>query len=97
MKRKMGWLMLSCLMAAALALASCAPAAPVEEEKPAPPTEEKPEKPTPAPPEEEEEVEKGSEMVRDSLGNLVEKPRYGGAFNYGGTWDPLIFDEIQGL
>jgi len=105
MKRKLVWLLLSCLMVAALILASCAPAAPPEE-KPAPPTEEKPappkeEKPTPP---EKEEVAKGPEMVKVRLTKAdgtvveksVEKPRYGGTFVMGWEREPLIFDDALG-
>jgi len=40
MKKKILWLLVSCLMVASLVLASCAPAAPPEEEKPLPTSEE---------------------------------------------------------
>ena len=73
MKKRIWWLMVSCLMVAALLLASCGPAAEEEEEEVVPPGEEEM-----APPEEEEVVTEEKEMVRDSLGRLVEKPRYGG-------------------
>ena len=89
MKRKIVWLVVSCLMVAALLLASCGPAA-VEEEKVTPPTEEKA-----APPEEEEVAPpEGKEMVRDSLGRMVEKPKYGGVLRlaFAGS-DIQTFDE----
>ena len=64
MKKKILWLVVSCSMVAALLLASCAPA--VTEEEPV--TEEAP------------VTEEGPEMVRNSIGKLVEKPQYGGVF-----------------
>jgi peptide/nickel transport system substrate-binding protein len=72
MKRKIGWLVVSCLMVLALLLASCGPAVT----------------------EEEEEEEEGPEMVRDLLGRTVEKPRYGGVFNYALTSNPRRFDPL---
>jgi len=75
---------MSFLMVAALVLASCAPAAPPEEEKPAPPTEEKPAPPEekPAPPEEKPAPPE-------------EKSKYGGLFTFVDPTGPLIFDEAQ--
>jgi peptide/nickel transport system substrate-binding protein len=81
MKSKFIWLVLSCLLVAALVLSSCQPAPAGETggktikgevvEKAAPKVEEK-----------EVVEEKGPEMVRDSLGRLVEKPQYGGVINF---------------
>ena len=77
-------------MATALVLASCGPAAEEEEEEVVIPEEEE------EVVEEEEGVveEEGPVMVRDSLGNLKEKPRYGGMMRYSwtgvgtvGSWD----------
>jgi len=76
MRKKILWLIVSCLMVAALVLASCGPA---EEE------------------EEGETPPEGSEMVRDALGNLVEKPKYGGIFTYSFATVPLFFDECRGF
>jgi len=76
MKKKIVWLVVSCLMVVALVLASCGPAEEEEEVTP-PPTEEE-EEVTP-PEEEEEEVVPGPEMVRNAVGKLVEKPKYGGS------------------
>jgi len=92
--KKFLWLLVSCLMVAALLLASCAPAEAPSEEKPAPPVTEKPTSPTekPAPPEEEET---GAEMVRNSVGKMVEKPKYGGVFIEAITVEPLHFDEAS--
>ena len=94
MKKKIAWLMVSCLMALSLVLASCAPAVTEEEEVV---TEEKEEVVT----EEKEEVvteevvvEKKPEMVRDALGKLVEKPRYGGTFIAHLSADTTGFDEL---
>jgi len=94
MKRGIVWLMVSCLMVAALVLASCAPAV-TEEEEAAPPVEEE----EAALPAAEEEVAptEGKEMVQDVLGRLVEKPRYGGVFRQGWGSSPLFFDEAFGL
>ncbi len=76
MKKKIVWLILSCMIVVALVLASCGPAAVEEEEGKTVVGKVKEEK---APVEEEEKVvEEGPEMVRDSFGNLKEKPRYGG-------------------
>ena len=71
MKKKIIWLILSCLMVAVLVLASCAPAV-VEEEEVV--TEEEVV--------EEEVVEEEKEMVVDVMGRLVEKPQYGGRATY---------------
>ena len=88
MKRKIAWLVLSCLMVAALILASCAPAAP-EEEKPAPPTTEKPTPPKeeekPAPPKEEKPTP-----------SVTEGPKYGGVLTHSMADPPLHFDETFG-
>ena len=87
------WLLVSCLMVAALVLASCGPAVTEEEEEVAPPTEEE----VVAPPTEEEEVvTEGPEMVQDSLGRLVEKPKYGGVIALSISAGPSYFDEIRG-
>lgn len=82
MKKKVVWLVVSCLMVLALVLASCAPAV-VEEEEVV----------------EEEVVEEevapvGPEMVRDSMGRLVEKPQYGGTYTivWYGPDATLVFD-----
>jgi len=80
MKSKITWLILTCSVVLSLALASCAPA-PSPEVKPTP----KPsiaEKPAPTPVEEKPALIPGMEVVKDSLGRLVEKPQYGGVFNY---------------
>ncbi len=82
MRRKIVWLVVSCLMALSLVLASCAPAVTEEEEvvteeKEEVVTEEKEEAVT-----EEEVVAPEKEMVRDALGKLVEKPKYGGVFTF---------------
>ena len=84
MKKRIAWLILSCLMVAVLLLPSCGPAE--EEEVLTPPEEEV------APPEEEAVVPEEKEMVEDSLGRLVEKPKYGGVLTLV-TGDPTGFDE----
>jgi peptide/nickel transport system substrate-binding protein len=92
MKRKIVWLLVSGLMVLALLLASCGPAVTEEEEEEV--TEEEEEGVTEE--EEEEEEEEGPEMVRDSLGRLVEKPKYGGVFKQPHAQSPLYFDEAFG-
>ena len=91
MKRKSVWLVLSCLMALSLIMASCAAAEVEEEEEVVTPGEEE------VVPVEEEEGAAGPEMVPDAFGNLKEKPRYGGTITavfYSGTpttvLDPVI-------
>ena len=92
MKKRIVWLVVSCLMVASLVVASCAPA--VEEEgEVAPPVKEKPA----AAEEEEVGPAEEKEMVRDSLGRLVEKPRYGGVFKYVLTQNPQRFDDVFGV
>ena len=86
MTKKIVWLILSCLMVAALLLASCGPAAEEEEEVVVTPGEEEVVVA-------EEEVVVTEEMVRDSLGRLVEKPKYGGDFTIVSGSDVLGFDE----
>ena len=85
--RKIVWLVVSCLMVAALLLASCGPAAEEEEEVVVTPEEEE------VVTEEEVVVTEEKEMVRDSLGRLVEKPRYGGTFVLARGDDIWSFDE----
>jgi peptide/nickel transport system substrate-binding protein len=74
-------------------LTSCGPAVTEEEEEEVVTEEEEEEV---AEEEEEEEEEEGPEMVRDSLGRLVEKPRYGGEVTLAYSSSPLYFDEILG-
>lgn len=104
MKKTIIWGVISCLMIAALLLASCAPATPTEEkpspsteEKPAPKTEEKPAAPA-------EEKPAKAEMVTLKLTKTdgtvvqktVEKPKYGGVLTMTRGADPVIFDEAFG-
>jgi len=106
MKVRIAWSVVGCLMMTVALLASCAPAAPPAEEKPAVPAEEKPavpaeEKPTtpaeekPTLPKEEVEMVKVSLTKADGtvVEKLVEKPRYGGIFTQGCSSGPLNFDE----
>ena len=86
--RKIIWLVVSCLLVAALLLASCAPAAEEEEEEVVTPEKEE------VVAEEEVVVTEEKEMVRDSLGRLVEKPKYGGVFTEASGADPVHFDPI---
>ena len=89
MKSKIGWLILSCLMVAALVLGSCAPAVVEEEEE---------EVVTPV--EEEEEVveeeevapEEGPEMIRNTAGKMEQKPEYGGSITRCGVTSLIGFD-----
>jgi len=89
MNSKILWLVLSCLMVTVLLVGSCAPA-----EKPTPtPTPAPAPAPTPAPtpapaPE--------KEMVRNTAGKLVEKPRYGGVNILGKDTQGLGFDDSTG-
>jgi len=76
MKKTIIWTAASSLIVLSLVWASCTPVV-TEEEEGKTVTGEVVEKETPLE-EEEEEVEAGPEMVRDSLGRLVEKPKYGG-------------------
>jgi peptide/nickel transport system substrate-binding protein len=92
MKRKLSWLVVSGMIVLALVLASCGPAVTEEEEEEVV-TEEEEE----VAEEEEEEEEEGPEMVLDSLGRLVEKPKYGGTFKYPRTQDPIRFDDVFGV
>jgi len=98
-KKKIIWLVVSCVMVLSLVLASCAPSALPAEEKPSPPAEEK----QTSPKEERPAVEKPAtppatekEMTTDSLGRLVEKPRYGGIFIQGSPIEPQSFDDGLG-
>ncbi len=92
MKKKIVWLLVTGLLVAALILTSCGPAVTEEEEEEEVVTEEEEE----VAEDEEEVADEGPEMVRDSLGRLVEKPRYGGVFTYGFSSDIRYFDEIYG-
>jgi peptide/nickel transport system substrate-binding protein len=74
-------------MVVALVLASCGPAVTEEEEEEVV-TEEEEE----VAEEEEEEEAEGPEMVRDSLGRLVEKPKYGGVLVQAFSSGPQTFD-----
>jgi len=102
MKRKIVWLLVSCLMVAALVLASCGPAEEEEEEQVIPPPVEKEEE---IPAEEEGEMPpEESDMVTVRLTKLdgtvveksIEKPKYGGSFTYIWNTDTLYFDEAFG-
>ncbi len=89
MKRKIVWLVVSCMMVAALILASCAPAVP-EEEKPTTPTTST----TPTTPTTPTAPAEGKEMVKDVLGQLKEKPRYGGSITKVPDQQWLGFDDL---
>jgi len=90
MKSKIGWLILSCLMVAALVLGSCAPAVVEEEEEEVvTPVEEEEEEVV-----EEEEVapEEGPEMIRNTAGKMEQKPEYGGSITRCGVTSLIGFD-----
>ena len=91
MNRKIVWLLLSCFMVVALLLASCGPAE--EEEEVVTPPEEK----EVAQSEEEAVAPEGKEMVQDSFGRLVEKPKYGGWYIWTTSQGPTQFDESFSL
>lgn len=83
MTRKIVWLVVSCLMVAALVLGSCAPAVVEEEEEVVTPVVE------------EEEVvveEEGPVMVRNTAGKMQEMPQYGGYVTLATTMNLIGFD-----
>ncbi|MBI4188130.1 MAG: ABC transporter substrate-binding protein [Chloroflexi bacterium] len=81
MKNKVIWLLFSGLVVLSLVLASCAPAAPTQPAAPAKPaTPAAPTTPTTPTAPTTPAAPAGPAMVKDSLGRLVEKPRYGGIF-----------------
>jgi len=87
MKKRIVWLLVSCLMVAALVLASCGPAETGEEEEVAPPGEEEV-----APPGEEEVVPPKEEKVTEET---EAKPEYGGELIIGWSRDAMHFDDAQ--
>ncbi len=86
MKNRTVWLTISMLIAGALLLASCAPPPPATQTPTQTPTPGSVLTPTPAP-------VSGPEMVRDSLGRLVEKPEYGGELTFIYDSGPVGFDD----
>ena len=88
MTKKIIWLVVSCLMAVSLIMASCGGAVEEEEEEKEVVKEEEEEEE-----EEEEVVVEEKEMVTDSLGRLVEKPEYGGTLTMVFSSSPLDWDE----
>jgi len=86
MKKKTVWLVVSCLMVAALVLASCGPAAEEEEKEIVTPGEEEEVA-------EGEVVTVGENMVTNTAGKLVERPRYGGWYRIAITSDIRGFDD----
>ncbi|MDP3879351.1 MAG: ABC transporter substrate-binding protein [Dehalococcoidales bacterium] len=81
MKGKFAWLVVSCVMVLSLVLASCAPSEPTTPTAPTTPTTPTtPIQPTPITPTT-PTTPTGPEMVQDSMGRMVEKPKYGGTFN----------------
>jgi peptide/nickel transport system substrate-binding protein len=83
MKKKIAWLVVSCLMVAALVLASCGPAEEAEEEVIT---------------EEDGDMVKIQATKKDGtvVERLVEKPRYGGSLVTVMGYDPLYFDPSYG-
>ena len=81
MTKKIVWLVVSCLMVAALLLASCGPAVEEEEEVAPPPVEEE----EVAPPPEEEEVAPSPDQ-----------PKYGGMLKIAWPTGPQYYDEAFG-
>ena len=96
MKRKIVWLVLSCLIVVSLVLTSCAPAV-VEEGDVVTPGEGEGEVAVIEEGEGEVVViaAEGPEMVRDIKGRLVEKPRYGGGLTLYRTVDPPNWDPYR--
>lgn len=93
MKKKIIWLTVSCLMVVALLVTSCGGATTEEEEDITNGEEDVVGEEEEEEVGEEEEVSDGKDMVLDSLGKLVEKPRYGGVLNFAASSDPRGFDE----
>jgi len=81
MKKKMIWVVLSCLIVAALVLSSCQSATEDEDEGTTITGEVNVGDTTETVVDEEEE-DQGPEMVQNVLGNMVEKPQYGGTIRY---------------
>jgi len=80
MKKRIGWLILSCLMALSLVLASCAPAVTEEEEE---------EEDVVV---EEEEEEEEEEVTEEEKAPVATTPQYGGTINLVRTSDFVGFD-----
>ncbi|MFC1943705.1 ABC transporter substrate-binding protein [Chloroflexota bacterium] len=103
MKKKVVWVVVSCLMVAALLLASCAPAV-VDEEKVAPPVKEEvvPKEEVVVPKEEVVVPGKKAEMVKWTgtkldgtvVEKMIEKPRYGGVHMIGRDEQPTQWDDV---
>ena len=85
MKKKIVWLVVSCLMVLSLVLASCAPAVVEEEEVVTPVVEEEEVV-------EEEVAPVGPVMVRNTAGKMQEMPQYGGYITVGSTYPVIGFD-----
>ncbi len=81
MKRRIVWLLVSCLMVAALLMASCAPA---EEEM------------VVTPKVEEKRIWRGTKLDGTVVEKVLETPTYGGVFVLGSisATGPLIFDNV---
>ena len=86
MKKKIVWLVVSCLMVVALVLGSCAPAVVEEEEEVVTPVVEEEEVV------EEEVAPVGPVMVRNTAGKMQEMPQYGGYVTLSTTQNLIGFD-----
>ncbi len=93
-KNKIVWLAVSCLMVAALLVTSCGGATTEEEEDVTNGEEDVIGEEEEEEVGEEEEVDDGKDMVTNTAGKLVEKPRYGGYYNLAITNDIRGFDDV---
>jgi len=91
MVKKFVWIILSCLITAALVLSSCSTPVAEEEEGQTIIGEVTEQEGTEVE-EGEEAGEEGDEMVLDAFGNLVEKPQYGGIITYAYDKDAVLID-----
>ena len=94
MNKKIVWLAVSCLMVVSLLVTSCGDAVTDDEED----VIDDEDVVTDEEEEEEEEVEvgEGKDMVVNSAGKLVEKPKYGGTYHLSRTTDVRGFDDCLG-
>lgn len=100
MKQRVLWLLLSCLMALTLVLASCGEAVVEEEEEEVVEEEEEVVEEEGEAVEEEEEVEMVEVTLTKVDGTVVrkmmEKPQYGGVFTQASSRQVLMFDDVPG-
>ena len=93
-KKKFAWILVSCLMVVSLLVASCGGAATDEEEDINGEEEEINGEEEEVNGGEEEEVVDGKDMVLNTAGKLVERPRYGGCYYLSRTTDVSGFDDV---